>query len=97
MSDEKTVGECDPKKTDSMVRHLQTFAGGIDSALAAQAAHDGYEKPAFVLLVFACDGLESGYVANCDRETIIKALREQADSLESREDTVSSASSNELH
>lgn len=42
------------------------------------------EKPKFVLLLFN-DPKVAQYVCNCDREDVIKALREAADRLEHNE------------
>jgi hypothetical protein len=57
------------------------------TCLAIEAAADicGVEKPRFVVVLFN-DPAVAQYAANCQREDVIKAMRETADRLEHRQD-----------
>lgn len=64
---------------------LRTFMNGCATAIVGEALHQDVEKPQFVLLLFN-DPKLGQYVSNCNRQDIIKALRETADRLERGED-----------
>lgn len=49
--------------------------------------HCGVEKPHFALVVFN-DPAIAQYIGNCEREDMIRAMRETADRLERRQDVV---------
>jgi hypothetical protein len=75
----------DEKKLLSMGSELQGCATLIDTALTARAILDGFRPPGFALVVFAFDGDDVVHVSNCERASLIKALRELADLLEAGE------------
>ncbi len=63
--------------------YMDLLPTATESVMADIPGRNG--KALFVLLVFDDPGLVQ-YVANCERADVIKALREVADRLESRED-----------
>jgi len=63
--------------------YLHLLASATESVLPDGPSRSGHAL--FVLLVFD-DPQLAQYVSNCDRSTMVKALRECADRLESRED-----------
>lgn len=66
-------------------QELREFCNECGRAVVGTAASMHVEKPLFVLLLFN-DPKLGQYVANCDRSTVVQALRETADRLEKRED-----------
>jgi hypothetical protein len=66
-----------------MRKYMAMLAGVIESLLPA--ADNARGRALFVALVFDDPGLAQ-YVSNCDRSTMVQALRECADRLEARED-----------
>jgi hypothetical protein len=67
----------------TMRQYFNALAGAIEDILPAGASAKG--RALFVILVFDDPGLAQ-YVSNCDRSTMVAALRECADRLEQRED-----------
>jgi hypothetical protein len=63
--------------------YMGMLAGVVESMMPA--ADNPRGRALFVTLVFDDPGLAQ-YVSNCDRSTMVRALRECADRLESRED-----------
>lgn len=63
--------------------YFNMLAGAVEGILPGGPSANG--RSLFVLLVFDEPGLAQ-YVSNCDRSTVVQALRECADRLESRED-----------
>lgn len=63
--------------------YFRDLAAATESILPAGPSSRG--RSLFVLIVFDDPGLAQ-YVSNCDRSTMVRALRECADRLESRED-----------
>lgn len=59
------------------------LAAAVEAILPGGPSANG--RALFVLLVFDDPGLAQ-YCSNCDRSTMVQALRECADRLESRED-----------
>lgn len=59
------------------------LAAAVEAILPSGPSRQG--RALFCLLVFDDPGVAQ-YVSNCDRSTIVQALRECADRLESRED-----------
>ena len=68
--------------TEPQIGRLMTTAA---RAVELAAEVTGVERPLFVLLVFK-DPKVAQYVANCDRASVVAALREAADRLERRQD-----------
>lgn len=66
-----------------MRAYFGNLAEVVESILPAGPSAKG--RCLFCLLVFDDPGLAQ-YVSNCDRSTMVRALRECADRLESRED-----------
>jgi hypothetical protein len=64
-------------------QYFSMLAAATESILPAGPSAQG--RALFVLLVFDDPGLAQ-YVSNCGRSTMVQALRECADRLESRED-----------
>jgi hypothetical protein len=64
---------------------LRDFCNLIGHNITRSAEISWVEKPMFVVLLFN-DPSVAQYVSNCNREDIIKALRETADRLDKRED-----------
>ena len=68
--------------TEPELRELCNTAGyAVEQACAVL----GVEKPLFTLLLFNDPALAQ-YVSNCERQSMIEALRETADRLGRRED-----------
>ena len=63
--------------------YMRALAACTEKVMPAADNHRG--RALFVLLVFDDPGLAQ-YVSNCDRSTMVQALRECADRLESRQD-----------
>ncbi len=63
--------------------YFRSLAGLVEGVLPAGPSSQG--RALFALLVFDDPGLAQ-YVSNCDRSTMVRALRETADRLEGRED-----------
>ena len=68
--------------TEPELRQLCSFCG---DAIEQTAEFLGVEKPLFCLVLFN-DPQVAQYVGNCERESMIMAMRETADRLESRQD-----------
>lgn len=64
---------------------LRDFCNKMATGVEAMAEALGVKKPLFALLLFD-DPRLAQYVANCDRSTMVLALREAADRLEKRQD-----------
>lgn len=74
------------KKLEYMTEpELKKFMNYLAGGIEFMASEMGIEKPLFALIVFN-DPAIGQYVANCNREDIIKALRETANRLESEQD-----------
>ena len=73
------------KLEDMTEPELKTLMNACGKALMAEAVKHGVGKPLFALLLFN-DPKVAQYIGNCERKTMIEALREAADRLESRED-----------
>ena len=69
---------------DMTERELGYLMTAMANQITAVAAILEVEKPHFALLIFN-DPAAAQYVANCERQDIIKALRFLADRLEARD------------
>jgi hypothetical protein len=68
--------------TEPELRHLMNAVG---TSIELAAEYCGVERLNFVVVLFN-DPKVAQYAANCQREDIVKAMRETADRLESRQD-----------
>jgi hypothetical protein len=68
--------------TEPELEQLMTLAS---HAVEEAAKVLGVEKPLFCLMMFN-DPRVAQYIANCERASVIEAMRETADRLERRED-----------
>lgn len=74
------------KRLENMTEpELRDLLNAMGRKLEAVASNHGVEKPLFALVLFN-DPKVGQYICNCNRSDTIKALRETADRLESRQD-----------
>lgn len=74
------------KKLETMTEpELRDFCNKAAISVECAAELCGVEKPSFVLVLFN-DPKIAQYVSNCERKSIIEAMRETADRLERNED-----------